>query len=200
MKTLDNPNVLAAPRRLSLPKGARRLGLQLMAQQCWCWGQDCKCHSGNLLVERGFERMPPPSGEGGATTYWRQESQCCIGLWGFGLYFGRPDGTGIFLGRFDFAPRLMSAPPTLPIWSPVPLQEASRLPQNRAERLEARQLLSESLQWIADYERWVTTRRGLDYRQKCLENWPQKALDASQIADLWTNLSAQCRFARLHRI
>ncbi|HVF09872.1 MAG TPA: hypothetical protein VNA16_03670 [Abditibacteriaceae bacterium] len=67
---------------------ARALGKRLLAQQCWCWGQDVRYVEGNLLLRYGFERRRAPQWQSGATTYLlRHLPDRVIALWGVYRYF-----------------------------------------------------------------------------------------------------------------
>ena len=82
---------------MTLSGDFKKRGAALLHQQCWCWGYDVRRQNAdgraNLLVELGFERVPPPDGVHGATTYrLRQSDGLTITLWGFGLCFGDDGG------------------------------------------------------------------------------------------------------------
>ncbi len=76
-----------------------------MHRECSLWGADVRRPAGNLLIEYGFERYRPPVEVNGCSQYILNigmHRRIC--LWGFGLYYGRR--RGIYLGRFQFNPRL----------------------------------------------------------------------------------------------
>lgn len=174
------------PRRLYLPGETRRLGKSLLTQQCWCWGQDVRRPEGNLLLEFGFERRRPPHGESGATAYLlRLLPNCVVTLWGFGMWYGECDRGAIFVGRFDFEPKLsLCAEPPLPIWTPKQLS-ALPVPRTSIERRLTRELLTDALCWAADYERWAIEKTGLPYRKRCLEAWSQRFLPPENVVESW---------------
>ena len=186
------------PRRLYLPRATRRLGQQLLTQQCWCWGQDVRCESGNLLLQYGFERHRPPDGESGATTYLlRLLPDRVLALWGFGLWYGECDCGGIFVGRFDFEARFSAREtPPLPVWTPHQLADVP-VPCDACRRRAARHLLSRAAGWIADYERWILAQRGLEYRRACLENWSQDFIAPEAMAPSWQRVQHDLAARRL---
>ena len=177
-------------RRLYLPRPARRLGQQLLAQQCWCWGQDVRHPEGNLLLQYGFERQRPPHEQSGATTYiLRAMPDHCVALWGFGFWYGQIGRGAIFIGRFAFEPRFSThTKPPLPVWMPSQLSELSA-PASTCERRLARELLQKALCWIAGYESWCIQQTDLEYRRRCLEAWAQPYLPPEQVATAWKNLA-----------
>lgn len=181
-------------RRVSLPRGARRLGRQLLTQQCWCWGQDIKRGDSNLLCDFGFEKLRPPSGERGATSYRLASKSEIVVLWGFGLYYGEAGANGIFVGRFDFSPRFMDASPVLPLWEPKQLHATSREAQTPSERWRVRELLSRAARWIAAYEGWIALTTAPEYRRECLSEWACPSLDPSSAPELWLQLARECHF------
>ena len=162
----------------------------MLEQQCWLWGRDVRYSAGNLLLAYGFERARPPQGTIGASAYQLRlladEShprERLVALWGFGLWYGEwtldSDGAlgeigGIFIGRAEFGPcwsaRVM---PPANVWSPAPLNAATRAPQGCHERRQARQLLAGALNWIADYESWALARVGHAERARQLDAWRQ---------------------------
>lgn len=194
-----NKPVLASnqPRRLYLPRATRRLGQQLLTQQCWCWGQDVRRPEGNLLLQYGFERQRPPHGESGATTYiLRASSKRYVALWGFGFWYGESGSGAIFVGRFAFEPRFSAhSEPPLPIWMPSQLNEIPA-PASTCQRRVARELLKDALRWAAGYEEWCIEHTGLDYRRRCLEAWSQPFLPPEQVAASWENVARSLSVSR----
>ena len=90
-----------------LPSSLQKRGKVLLNQQCWLWGQDVRRPEGNLLLERGFERLRPPEEAGGATQYTLfLTNDLRVRLWGFGMYFGGVQG--VYVNRYEFVPRSAS--------------------------------------------------------------------------------------------
>jgi hypothetical protein len=189
-------------RRLYLPSRVRSLGRKLLTQQCWCWGLDVRHAQGNALCRRGFERFPAPDGERGATTYLRVQNGVALALWGFGIWYGEAASGAIFLGRFDFEPRLCDEfLPPCPAWLPQQVRDATRAPLSREERRLAREMMSRALLQIAEDEERVQREMGILYRRECLKAWPVKPLDGTlstpaKMPRMWRELSALCRTSR----
>ena len=87
-----------------MPRTVLSFGRQLTAQQLWCWGRDIEYADGNLLMKFGFERHRYQGKSDRSTCYRFDADDLHICMWGFGMFFGRRDLGGLFLGRFDFRP------------------------------------------------------------------------------------------------
>lgn len=178
-------------RRTCIATETRRLGRRLFNQQLWLWGQDIRRPEGNALITYGFERIRPPErlkagnvyrvalGEGGE-----------LSLWGFGLYYRNAAVGGIFMPRFTFVPQVTSctAPPD-GVWSAAQLS-GCRPPRDAAQWTLARSLFLPVLRWIVDYERWIVTLRGPQYRCDCVAPWPHQPIAAERIIAEWTRTTA----------
>ena len=84
-----------------------RKAIDLLSQQCWCWGRDILRPSGNWLLESGFERVEaPPHLENCSSVYRRPlPDNSSVILRGFGVFLGQTGKGGVFLPRFQFTPR-----------------------------------------------------------------------------------------------
>lgn len=199
MSQLTSPDATKTKtRRMAMPREARRVGRKLLTQQCWCWGQDVKCPSGNLLMQYGFERQRPPQGESGATTYnLKLLPDARVALWGFGLWYGEEGQGAVFIGRFNFEV-LWSEAWDLPhqVWIPPQIGEFARVPSTRTERVATRRLLSRALLWMQSYESWILETHGVEYRCRCLEKF-SKALAPEIAVQSWKPLSQAVLSSRL---
>ena len=199
--TEDSTPTLAATRRvwMTLSGDYKKRGAALLHQQCWCWGYDVRRQvageRANLLVELGFERVPPPDGVHGATTYrLRQSDGSTVTLWGFGLCFGDEAG-GIFVSRFAFWPRLGATA------APERAFAAKHLASFRAARRldeceRALDYFGRALHWIAHYEQLAADVAGASHRAAALEAWSRgvashKAMAPDTLAQTWRELAAQ---------
>lgn len=172
-----------------MPRPVRNFGLKLTAQQLWCWGRDIEYPHGNLLMQFGFERHRHRGIDEQSTCYRLDDGKLHVCLWGFGLFFGRRELGGLYLGRFDFCPK----------WSPVEslslsIHETADLPtfarpRGGAQWQHAHQLWKSLLWWIARYERRVRATAGAEYRQECVETWLRPFVRADQMAPAWQFLS-----------
>ncbi|HMP17089.1 MAG TPA: hypothetical protein PKD72_08715, partial [Gemmatales bacterium] len=89
-----------------IPVSLRRLGAHLFDQQMWLWGQDIRHPESNALLRYGFQRHPSPDPRKAGSAYTWQDDRTHFVLWSFGLFAGQAHLGGLFLKRFQFAPRL----------------------------------------------------------------------------------------------
>ena len=167
----------------------RKTGTLLLDQQLWCWGQDIRRVDGNALLAYGFTRHRPPEGKHGSPAYeWRGSGRSRVILWGFGFFYSDGGRRGIFLRRYKFAPKqTASVYFSLPIWNLGQLPELTQ-PCDAEGWRRVFSLLTQGLTWIADYERWIISEYGLDYRQRCIEAWRKKCIPAHEMAAKWHEL------------
>ena len=167
----------------------RKTGTLLLDQQLWCWGQDIRRVDGNALLAYGFTRHRPPEGKHGSPAYeWRDSGRSRIVLWGFGFFYGDGGRRGLFLRRHNFAPKqTASVDFSLPIWNLRQLPELTQ-PRDVEARRRVFSLLTQGLTWIGDYERWIISEYGLDYRQRCTDAWKKKRIPAHEMAAKWHEL------------
>ena len=162
----------------------------LMHDQCWCWGQDVLYPPGNLLIRYGLERLPAQGPDGRTAGY-----TCSIndggGIWlrGAVLFYSRGCGSGIFLGRYDMRPRMITydAPP-LDTWIQKGLDVFPLAVASERGTEAACLLVPEACAWIANYERWITETVGVAHREQCLERWRQRETPAGEFAQRWSAL------------
>lgn len=190
------------------PKSAGSLikfAIDLLSQQCWCWGQDILRPQGNWLMEIGLERIPPPEPyrERGSVYRCSLPHGGSILLRGFGVLIGRPESGGVFLPRYEFTPRHTSTWPleSLP-WATAVLPDLQ--PLNRENHDRCATLTLELLDWITDYERQILKRPGSDYRAATLREWEdgeRYVIPADKMARAWEQLTVRVRdrFARFRR-
>jgi len=167
---------------------------KLLSQQIWLWGRDVHPPGTNWLLKYGFTRHGIPPGRQGCSCYsWNQPEGGSVWLWSFGLFFSRPGIGAIYLRRFEFLPRLSrSTRLPKPVWSDSEFDDHF-IPINATERASALDLLAESCRWIADYERWILTQCGLEYRRQTLNLWTSPASLPEEIIPGWENLERLCR-------
>ena len=174
-----------------MPQPVRRFGGKLMEQQVWCWGRDAEYPDRNLLMDFGFERHRDRSTEDRSTCYRLDLDELHVALWGFGMFFGRRDLGGLYLGRFDFCPKWAPVESiALAIHWPHELPVFSR-PQGKQQWHRARKLWKSSLLWMAEYEAWVRSTIGVAYRRECVETWLRPFVRAEKMATAWRYLGRQ---------
>jgi hypothetical protein len=157
-----------------LPYAMRKRGGQLLHQQCWLWGQDIRHKEGNVLLQEGFVRRRPPEGLEGSSQYTLRLSESVhVRLWGFGFFYGGSEG--IYLNRYAFTP--LSARLSDDVWTPKPFARLC-LSQNFIA-------IAEAVRWIAHFEKTVQTGMGIDYRNRCLLGWSNRALAPRDFLDAW---------------
>jgi len=118
----------------------------------------------------------------------RISAQTAVVVWGFGFFYGDSTLGGLYLSRQRFAPQLVcsDAPPSS-VWdfNCLPPMHA---PSSQHEWHSAYQLLILALNWIADYEAWVLTALGTQYRHECFTAWRKTKLAAHELPAHWHEL------------
>lgn len=184
-------------RSFRMPRGVVALGKTLLDQQLWCWGRDILARRGNLLLEYGADRVAAPRmSEAGSLYYLRPDRRTTIVLRGYGVFCGRRGQGAIFLRRFEFQPRLLLSdvyPPNA--FEPEDLPP-SREPKSSRRRSLALTLAAVVAKACADYEAFVLTQFGVNYRRAVLRRWsdlgkPTIAADATP--STWLSLASQLK-------
>ncbi|MZH02388.1 MAG: hypothetical protein F3745_03025 [Nitrospinae bacterium] len=161
----------------------------LLHQQLWFFGKDIKTPNKNLLVNYGFKQVRPPKEISGGTNYICQIGDVSIVLWGFGIYFGYQNNKGVYIGRYNFYPRLIhDEPPNFPIWAPSNLPEM-KIPQNAKDWECSFRLISDLFEWISHYEEWTNWVMGSSYREACLKDWDQSIVSGNEMAWAWRKVA-----------
>ncbi len=164
-------------------------GAELLHQQCWCWGQDIRRPSGNLLLDYGFLRNRPPEGERGSSCYRLRRDGVTVRLWGFGVCYSRPACGGIYLNRYCFVPRWIADEGMLDsVWQDLQLDNLRR-PETRRQIRRSRRLLQSFMRWVAGYERWVEASQGPGYRPWTLREWTRTSIPAARMSLEWELLA-----------
>lgn len=171
----------------------RKLGERLLDQQMWCFGCDIRRAAGNLLLAYGFTRQRPPTGCSGSNDYALTLADGVqVRLWGFGCLWAEP-AVSVFLRRYEFAPRVPGAPVPAVVWSPACLPPAPRPRQPERVRLAVPALVR-LLHWLADYEAWVATTCGAEYRATCVQTWNKPhPLPAETMSAHWRALAGRAQ-------
>jgi hypothetical protein len=158
----------------------------LLDQQFWFLGHDIRHTAGNGLERYGFKRFRSADGVGTSCYLLPQAPGAALVCWGFGAYLGAiceengtpPSGdagtgaAGVLVQRHSVTPRLVVAPPT------VPLHRLADLPRTRAPRSRGDwELVHTGLRTLAerfaDYERWARRALGEPYRLDTLRTLPR---------------------------
>ncbi|MEM7342743.1 MAG: hypothetical protein AAF485_00740, partial [Chloroflexota bacterium] len=170
----------------------RRLGRGLLDQQMWCFGYDIRRSDGNLLREYGFTRQQQPEEERGSCYTLCLGSDCQVGLWGSGLFYGHGELGGLSLKRYQFHPKLTESPQLSANTAGASKLPAGRKPQTEAEIAQIGVLLGQALSWLALYEQWVQGVAGSDYRSQSVQAWHRKmVVSADEMAATWQELAGQ---------
>lgn len=177
----------------------RREGLHLFNQQLWCWGRDAAL-AGNLLVRYGFKRQERPAGVEGSSIYrFDSAPGQRIILRGFGAFIGDNRWGGLFLKRFDFSPMIRPEPDlSVPIWHADHLPEFSP-PADLVALRNCNRLLSDLIDWICSYERWVRRYVGASYRREIVDQWVQMRKGSPTPSHLMTRKWQRLRVPLLQR-
>ena len=192
----------SSPSAIHLSMALQRCGRQLLHQQCWLWGQDVRRPEGNLLLAYGFNRLRAPDGSAASTQYTLQiplehgsntakpsiaflrEPCMLVRLWGFGIFFGTEE-EGIFLNRYEFAPRSAAAE--------ARFFQASEMAV--LERARCLRVLPGALHWISSYESWVQENYGAEYRKRCMREWKKRSLPCDELPRRWRELGDDVNLA-----
>ena len=173
------------------PKLLQQL-VRMLDQQFWRWGCDVKHDSGNLLVEHGFERIPPPNQEQAGSSIYRLQLSASnrVVLRSFAVFYGDDSLGGLLLKRFDGHP--YQAPRAdLEV---LPYQESDLPPLERAapDDTASWTLLAALIEQIIAYETWVRTVFGTHYVQKTLEKRKKRPVaSASETETTWESIAQQ---------
>ncbi|MDW8234819.1 MAG: hypothetical protein RMJ54_18765, partial [Roseiflexaceae bacterium] len=146
-------------------------------------------------LEYGFRRQRPPAGATGSSAYLRTaDPDTVIVLWGFGAFCGSPVNSGVYLKRYEFAPRYV---PRIDIqrlpWLPDQVRAAVIPSEPDVQQQMHRRFIS-LLEWIAQYETWVINRCGLAYRRQCVALWTGRPFrtPVERLVEEWQQLTQQC--------
>jgi len=152
-----------------LTKTEQQHAMRLLAQQCWLFGCDIRAEHGNQLCAYGLERIRPQNPQLGSSLYCTPADRgATLCLWAFGIYVGWEEIGGVFLDRFEYAPRVIRHPsatahPHLP--DDVDIASEPHATHDDAYN----QLIS----WVIHYEHWIRATSGQQYRDRCIAAWPK---------------------------
>jgi hypothetical protein len=138
-----------------------------------------------------MSRRPKPAGVNGTSGYLGAGSDGRqVMLWAFGVAFGSTHGPGLFFGRFEFVARwLPSFSQVTEDWDPEALQ---RLPGPPCDAgVYVRDALISGCEWMANYEQWVLTHMGEDYRAEVILGSKLSGVSASALGEAWRGLAVQ---------
>lgn len=166
--------------------GFRRWAALLFDQQMWCFGRDIVRSQGNVLVDLGMCRYRPCDPNGGSTVYTAAvERGGSIFLWGFGAMYAEANVGGVFVRRYDFAPRLTARASGLGVHRPEALGRLTN-PYSGRERELVRRLLPNLIGWFARYEHGIAESFGTAYRADCLRGRTKESVVAAKdMAAAW---------------
>jgi hypothetical protein len=174
-----------------MPKTVRRFGSRLLAQELWCVGRDIEHPNDNLLMRYGFERYRDRETSDRSTCYRLDRDELHVALWGFGMFFGKRELGGLFLGRVEFCPDWAPIESvSLAIHWPDDLPKFTR-PHGLDQWRRARELWTSMLLWVSEYEQWIIETAGLEYRQQCVASWLRPFVHADQMAPAWQFLGSR---------
>lgn len=173
--------------------GWRRWLTQLFDQQMWCFGCDIVRPEGNLLLQLGMCRYAAPNDTSGSTMYTAKiDDEGAVFLWGFGVLLTIPHHGGLFLRRFDFAPRFCARDDGFGIHHPDQLGPL-RWPVKASEWICWREQVARLTRWFGRYEHWIAETYGHAYRKQCLHARGSNSLvPAEQMAKEWERAACKC--------
>jgi hypothetical protein len=168
---------------LALPPVLRLQGMHLLDQQLWCLGRDVMAE-GNLLMQAGFSRNPPPAELGARSSFYQHGP---LTVWGWGMLWTIPHWGSLFIKRYDFKPLyLLGAAPL--IWRMDDLPPCAP-PPCEATALHA---LADLARFWATYERWLAEHSLAAYRASVIAANPNKQtrpIPADDFASRWDALA-----------
>ena len=144
----------------------------LFSQQVWSWGQDVLHPRGNVLMQMGFERQPPPRERKDCSSVYSLtvNSSQRIVLRGFGVFWGDDQKGGLLLLRDRFESKyLEQARLKRPCWSRQDFPKSSG--PTFDQRPNCLGLLIDLIDWIRRYELNVLSEFGLAYRRRVVNTW-----------------------------
>ncbi len=181
----------------------RKFLVDLLHQQCWCWGQDIRS-SDNLLVAYGFTRNPAPVCPG-STRYsitlfdppFRSRWQ--MNLWGFGVSLSDDRGHHTFVSRSRrgvwLIPQTLDPACIHHLTDIEPFITRPTLAGEIARARSASRILSSTCE---AYERWIAAHAPSGHRARTLATWEHPVARAEQQADAWRR--ARGLFAALYAV
>lgn len=180
------------------PFAWRRRAAVLVDQQLWCFGYDIRRPEGNLLIERGCERIPAPVEARCGSCYrarveghGRRDRESVFLLRGFGVLCEEPAHAGLFLHRDRFQVAWLGGRSlaTIP-WLPEDAPQESVVPVRF--RQAAAGLIARLAEWIACYEEDVRETCGEAYRVSALsERVPRGFIPPGEAPNRWRTLAAE---------
>ncbi len=181
-------------KQLNIPNQSWQIARMLIDQQMWCWGCDVRRSDGNLLLSYGAIKRPSPNPRYNSAYSFQLAEETVLNLWGWGLWIACPKYGSLFLGRSGLQMSYMREVVLIPdVWCKQDLQ-LSNLMMDENDLAHAHHLLATAMQWIGNYETWLSTQVRSDYRENILAKWTQRkrykgGIPASEMAESWFNLS-----------
>ena len=171
-----------------LPNSLRAQATALLHSQCWLWGCDVR-HQPNLLTELGLSRISFPRGTG-PTRYESIGDAEVVGLWGWGIVYGRGDHA-VLLQRYAFEPRLVDPAAINAAWFSDDLR-AKDLTTEGARCIARAQALG-AVEWIISYEERLLSLAGPAYRCESLARWAHSTMTVEELHQSWSTLATEIR-------
>jgi hypothetical protein len=179
-----------------IPANMRRSAIPLIDQQMWCWGCDARRAEGNLLMVYGAEKRPSPSTRYHSAYMFQASNAAVLTLWSWGIWVSHPDWGSLFVSRSRFRVRYTSEVIQTPdAWRSrdLPYMSGAR---DETEARYADILLATALEWMGNYEQWLCNHMGPEYRERIVDNWPQRkqhkgGIPAAEMSTYWFDLSTR---------
>lgn len=174
--------------------GFRRWAAGLFDQQMWCLGRDIVRPAGNVLLDLGMCQYRPRDPQRGNTLYTAAVAPVgSVFLWGFGALYAEPGFGGVFLRRYDFAPKWTAHETALGVHNIAGLGRLEA-PAAGKPAAKVRQLLPRLVGWFAKYEHWVAENLGGEYRADSLAGREKPSVaPATGMADAWERAAKLCK-------
>lgn len=175
----------------------------LLDQQMWCWGCDVRRTQGNLLLAYGAEKRPSPAARYHSAYTFVADHHAVLNLWGWGIWFAHTPWGSLFISRSRCRVRYGSEVIRIPdAWCEHDLPTMTGV-RDDIEAAYAADLLAAILNWIGGYERWLCSQVEPDYRERILQQWPQRTrykggIPAVEMSAHWFELAAKITKERVY--
>lgn len=162
----------------------KQFAVELMHQQCWCWGRDIVAKE-NVLLRFGFERRRASICPG-ATRYEIERDQMRFALWGFGMWLRLPTGEQGFFSRYYRGVWLLPRSFDVAcVHDDKQVTPHLRRPTPGRDYAIASELTAAAATLCEQYERWVVDHVGPEHRQQTLTKWEHPLVESHEMVAAW---------------
>lgn len=164
--------------------------MKMLDQQFWRWGCDVKHSAGNLLVQYGFLRIPKSNQSSSKSSVYQLEigPHARVALSSSTMFYGDNDLGGMLFKRFDCRPYYTPSGLVLDsLW-----EEENDLIPTAFGDCSWRELASQLIAIIVEYESWVTCHFGRKYISDSLTSRGKRPfMQAGETPAEWKKIAYQ---------